>query len=166
MHSSQRRPGNGTDQQENPAPADRHTAQPTRPHASIPAEKASKLANDLSKKRALVIDDDASCRRLLAVLLSREGYDTDEAENGKIALDKLEQGEYDLIIADIHMPQLGGQALYAHLRSCTPHLARRIVFVTGDTVNEHVSEFLKSVSNPCLIKPFDLTDFSRIVREV
>ncbi len=58
--------------------------------------------------KILVCDDEALIREVIKEYLLLEGYEIDEAENGKIALDKINENEYDLVIMDIMMPKLDG----------------------------------------------------------
>ena len=56
----------------------------------------------MNLNKILVVDDDPNIREVLSVLLSSEGYEVEEAENGKIAIEKVYSGEaIDLIILDI-----------------------------------------------------------------
>ena len=63
---------------------------------------------DSSSKHILIVDDDASIRRLLKQELEYSGYTTDEAPDGLEALDKIKHKKYDLIILDVMMPGLSG----------------------------------------------------------
>jgi two-component system, NtrC family, response regulator AtoC len=62
-------------------------------------------------KRVLVVDDEEGMRHMLGVLLSRNGYSVQEAQNGKEALEKLRSGHIDLVLTDVRMPELDGPAL-------------------------------------------------------
>ena len=61
----------------------------------------------------LVIDDEPSVVRALTGLLRRDGYRVDTASNGRYALVQLQERLYDVILCDLHMPELDGQAFYA-----------------------------------------------------
>jgi two-component system response regulator PilR (NtrC family) len=58
--------------------------------------------------RILVADDERSIRELLAIVLRRDGYEVILAENGRTALNVLEQEPIDLLISDIKMPDMSG----------------------------------------------------------
>lgn len=66
--------------------------------------------------RILVVDDEEAMRHMLTVLLGQEGYDVDVAANGKVALEKVEEEGYDIILADIRMPKMNGKALLKELQ--------------------------------------------------
>jgi len=117
-------------------------------------------------KRVLVIDDDEGCRNLMTLALSREGHIADAVADGQAALKLLEGQGYDVIVADFHMPYLGGKAFYETVRARWPHLVERVVFITGDTVDKSIQSFLQTLPNPHLAKPFDLNDFVRAVEKL
>ncbi|HUP81733.1 MAG TPA: response regulator [Pirellula sp.] len=60
---------------------------------------------------ALVVDDDALIRQATARALRQEGFTCDMAENGVIALKKLQENSFDLAIVDLHMPEMNGHQL-------------------------------------------------------
>ena len=68
-----------------------------------------------TKKRLLIADDDDIIRMLLVDSLDYEGWVIEEAENGKIALDKLNLGSFDLVIIDCMMPYLTGMDVIGQL---------------------------------------------------
>jgi CheY-like chemotaxis protein len=70
------------------------------------------------------------------------------------------------VISDFRMPVLNGGEFYHQVRQLKPDLARRIIFLTGDVVNEETQEFLNSTGNPHLGKPFQLTTLEAVMLEV
>ena len=72
--------------------------------------------------------------QLLADILERDGHRVERALSGRDALARLGDGPVDLIISDLRMPDMDGPALYRALARERPELARRMVFVTGDTL--------------------------------
>ncbi len=115
------------------------------------------------RRRILVVDDEENIRKLLSGILSMDGHAVDTAKNGVQALERLSGARYDLLITDIKMPEMDGQALYQRLREVDADLARRTVFITGDTVSPETRVFLQNVQNPCLSKPFRLRDIREAV---
>lgn len=65
-------------------------------------------ASSSDKRKVLVVDDEGGMRHMLTVLLEREGYQIDSAENGKEGLDKIKEETYDLVLCDIRMPEMDG----------------------------------------------------------
>ena len=101
----------------------------------------------------------------LAYLLSRDGYAVNTASNGRLALEKIEQRAYDLILCDLRMPELDGPGLYRELEQRAPDLLKRMIFLTGDTLSSETSIFLKSADMPYLSKPFRAADVRRVVQQ-
>jgi len=67
-------------------------------------------------RRVLVVDDEENLRHMLTVLLKREGYEVSAVANGEAALAELEARSYDLVLADVRMPKMGGLELLEALR--------------------------------------------------
>ena len=61
-----------------------------------------------TRKHILVVDDDSYVRESTEEILRRKGYDVDTASDGKGALAKLGEADYDLILSDIKMPGMDG----------------------------------------------------------
>jgi DNA-binding NarL/FixJ family response regulator len=64
------------------------------------------------------------------------------------------------------MPGLNGRQVYEKLREANPALCRRIVFLSGDVVNEQMRRFLESEKRPCLAKPFALEEIHAAIKTV
>lgn len=69
-----------------------------------------------SLKRILIVDDETTISDLLKVYLTNEGYITDTSDNGKAALEKIENNSYDLAILDIMLPDIDGLQLLTTIR--------------------------------------------------
>ena len=68
-------------------------------------------------KKILVVDDTDFIRRLVSLILSLEGYDVVESVNGKDALKKLGDESIDMVVTDLHMPEMDGIELVREMRS-------------------------------------------------
>jgi len=115
-------------------------------------------------KKVLVIDDEEAILQMVQETLRSYGYQVDVACDGQSALRQLEEGHYDLALCDWRMPGLNGQQVYEHFRASNPALAERIVFMTGDVVNDHAQKFLEERKKVCLTKPFSLEEFRVTIR--
>ncbi len=131
------------------------------PEAEAPAPVPTSTGRHL-----LIIDDEPDIVNVLKCVLEETGYTIETANNGNQALQRLSNRNYDVILSDMRMPDLDGQALYVRIRDKYPTLARRVIFVTGDTVSEKTREFLQSTGNRWLSKPFHITDVINIVEDV
>jgi PAS domain S-box-containing protein len=88
------------------------------------------------QKMALVVEDDPAARETMARTLQGDGWEVDEAENGKIALEKTEQQEFSLILLDLMMPVMDGFEFLERLRSSEyPSANCPIIIVTAMELN-------------------------------
>jgi two-component system NtrC family sensor kinase len=117
------------------------------------------------EKTILVVDDEPGITSALAYLLRRHGYHVDTASNGRLALHKLRGRAYDLILCDLRMPELDGPGLYRELEQHLPHLLRRVIFLTGDTLSPEAREFLEQAGGLRLNKPFRAAEVRRAVQQ-
>ncbi len=113
----------------------------------------------------LVVDDEPEIAGVLADMLAADGHQVETAANGVLALDKLRERGYDLILSDLRMPELDGPGFYRELEHRHPALRRRLIFVTGDVLNPETREFLERTSAPTVSKPFDLAEIRRVVQQ-
>jgi signal transduction histidine kinase/CheY-like chemotaxis protein len=109
--------------------------------------------------RVLVVDDEEWILQLTEELLRAEGYDVATANSGEKALKLIEAGAFDAIVCDWKMPGLNGMHLYEQLRETRPAAADRMLFMTGDVINEIFQKFLARCARTCLSKPFAIEDF-------
>jgi CheY-like chemotaxis protein len=114
----------------------------------------------------LVIDDEPAIASALAYLLSRAGHMVETAANGRLALAKLDERAFDLILCDLRMPELDGPGFYRELSQRHPQLLPRTIFLTGDTLSPEVRVFLEQVGVPRLHKPFRAAEVRRIVHQM
>ena len=119
-----------------------------------------------SRHRLLIVDDEPGIRDVLQEILNSSGYEVDTAGNGNEALERITPGRYDVIISDLCMPEMDGEQFYAKVHDSQPVLAKRMVFVTGDTVSPKSRAFLEATGNLWLAKPFNISDVERVVRDL
>jgi CheY-like chemotaxis protein len=82
------------------------------------------------------------------------------------AQEKIQHQRYDLILGDLHMPQLNGVGLYLALTQRLDRLFERIIFLTGSTGSSELHRFLKETGLPVLRKPFAPVELQPLVRQV
>ena len=104
--------------------------------------------------RLLIVDDEPEIAELIGEMLAGAGYEVMTAESGAVALAMLEEARFDAIVSDLHMPDLDGAGLWREVRRHHPQLARRMLFVTGDTLSPTARQFLNEARCDSLNKPF------------
>jgi CheY-like chemotaxis protein len=129
--------------------------------APAPAPHPSRVS-----ARVLVLDDEQCVADLLSEMLDVLGHQPAICLSPVAALDMLRSTSFDLVISDFRMPVMNGEQFYHGLAKINPGLARRVIFLTGDVVNEQTQKFLASTGNPHLDKPFQLTRLEAVIADV
>ncbi|HEX4477231.1 MAG TPA: ATP-binding protein [Polyangiaceae bacterium] len=117
------------------------------------------------KMRVLVVDDEPLVGAMLRRMLAQR-HAVEVAASAEEALRMLDAAVFDAIVCDVMMPEMTGMDLYATLRKRDPSLASRMVFMTGGAFLPRVAEFLATLENPTLEKPFDLEMLTFALRQV
>jgi len=106
--------------------------------------------------RLLVVDDEPVLAAALGRSLEPE-FEVEVLNNGRDAIARLRRAPFfDAILCDLIMPEMTGMDVYKVLKETDPDLVERIIFMTGGTFTQRARDFLASVPNPALDKPFDL----------
>lgn len=103
--------------------------------------------------RILVVDDETGVAEMIGDILIDAGYGVQIFGDALEALKVLKTQTFDAIVSDIKMPGLDGPGFHSAVLALDPELARRIGFVTGDTLSPTVAAFLKGSGQPHLEKP-------------
>ena len=114
----------------------------------------------------LVVDSDDTIRDVLGQFFRAAGHRVIPARDGLEAFAILQQEPVDCIISETRVDRLSGEGLYAQVEQRLPHLARRFVFVSGDTQRPEVRDFLERSGRPVLPKPFDVELLAEAVSRV
>ena len=112
--------------------------------------------------RILVADDERSIRELLAIVLRRDGYEVILAENGRTALNVLEQEPVDLLISDIKMPDMSGVEVLRAAKQVDQDILG--IMITAFASTESAVEALRMGAYDYVSKPFDVDELKIIVR--
>lgn len=117
-------------------------------------------------RAVLIVDDEPDIAEMLGELLAPQGHRIDIAASGHEALGYLGATDYDVILSDLKMPDLDGPGLYRQLQQRYPHLLKRIVFITGDTLGMGASTFLAQTGCPLIEKPFVPSEVIQVVHRI
>jgi CheY-like chemotaxis protein len=127
----------------------------------VPGETA---APPRGHETVLVVDDDASLRRMLKATLTRNGYQVKEACSGEEAVEiwKHVAGRVDLLLTDMDMPEgMSGLDLAHRLREANARL--KVIISSGYVMDLNLN--LEQENIRCLFKPYAPADLARAVRE-
>ena len=112
----------------------------------------------------LVVDDDSSTRRMLELALRRKGFEVTCAANGEGALALLRERAFDILLSDIHMPDIDGIDLCRHARELRPLIG--LVLMTGFQTEESVLRAFRGGAAAYLRKPLELPILFRTLGQV
>jgi len=99
-----------------------------------------------SAKTILIVDDDDSIRDFLEFVVKKEGFKTEKAEDGEIALKKAEELHPDLILLDLMLPKLGGFEILKELQASDAGYTP-VVIITGKYMDRTTSELIRQEPN-------------------
>ncbi len=116
------------------------------------------------KASVLVVEDDPAIRRLVKMVLEREGYVVDMASDGVEAVLKLGIVDYDAIVLDLMMPNLDGFTFMSTIAERDPQRLNRII-VTSAASPALINERMRGAPFCMLPKPFDIGQLALRVRE-
>jgi DNA-binding NtrC family response regulator len=101
--------------------------------------------------RILLVDDEPGILRMFKTALTNYGFLTEEARDGREAMDRLARGTFDVIVSDINMPESGGLDFLRAVRE--RDLDVPVIMMTGKPSVESSSKALESGAFRCLTKP-------------
>jgi len=124
------------------------------------------LPENGGSETVLLVEDEESVRQLVRETLEAKGYKVIEAEDGEVAMQKLNElhEHLDMLITDVVMPGMSGRELAARLSATHPHT--RVLYLSGYTEDAIVHEGVLEPGTAFLQKPFTLQMLSRKVRQV
>ena len=142
------------------------------PYGAEPACKpAQPDASELKRKKLLLVEDNALNRELAQEILKEAGFAVDTAEDGEIAVRKMKQaadGQYDLILMDIQMPNMDGYEATRQIRAL-PDAAKAgipIFAMTANAFEEDRQNALKAGMDGHIAKPLDIPHLLHVLAEV
>ena len=115
----------------------------------------------------LLIEDERSVMDFIRTALERSGYALRTASSAAEGIRVLETGQFGGIISDMRTPGgASGADVHAWIVANRPELRERMLFITGDTVNEDTMKALLSTGVPYIEKPFRVQELIKIVEKI
>lgn len=111
----------------------------------------------------LIVDDDQGQRTVLQTILKREGYTIETAENGVVALEKIEDNLFDVVVSDMRMAQMSGRELLHEIKSKDPDLPVLIVTAYAE-INDAVDLVAREGAFYYLEKPIQIDALKKEIR--
>jgi two-component system, NtrC family, response regulator AtoC len=116
----------------------------------------------IAKTMVLVVDDDPTAYQLLREVLAQEGYQVETAESGREALEKAGTTFFDVVLADVRMPDLNGVEVLRGLKQLSPETV--VIMMTAFGSIETAIESIQQGAYDYISKPFKLDDVKLTVR--
>ena len=134
-------------------------------------DESDKEYSDLEGLNILVTEDNEINWEIISTLLSMYGINTERAENGRIAVEKMsqaEKGQYALIFMDIQMPEMNGLDATRAIRKLSDPWASSIpiIAMTADAFSENITECLEAGMNGHIAKPIDIKIVLKEIRRI
>jgi CheY-like chemotaxis protein len=113
----------------------------------------------------LLVEDNVLNQKLIFLTLSKYGFRIDVANNGKEALDKLENKSYDILLMDLMMPVMDGLEATRNIRKNDKETESKniIIGLTANTYDADRDKCLKEGMDEYMTKPFDIDVFKGII---
>jgi len=132
-----------------------------------PAHVNALAALCLTAQRALLVDDNRANRMIARAFMEKAQMQVTEADGGRAALAALISGEFDLVLLDIHMPEMDGMETLRHIRAMAPPIGTLpVIALTADAAPEDREHYLASGMDGYLSKPLGKDDLFREVERV
>lgn len=112
----------------------------------------------------LIAEDDRAVREFVSRALRQDGHDITAVGDGQQALNALEKGQFDMLLADIVMPQLDGVALALKAAKDYPDLP--VLLMTGYAAERQRAHNLDALIQDVISKPFTLQEIRKAVRKI
>ena len=110
------------------------------------------MASDL---RFLIVDDFSTMRRIVRNLLKESGFsDADEAEDGLVALHKLQASKFDFVVTDINLPNMNGFELLSAIKTDDKLKHLPVLMVTAEARKEDIVAAAQGGAAGYIVKPF------------
>jgi len=110
---------------------------------------------DRTSLKFLVVDDFSTMRRIVRNLLKELGFtNVEEAEDGAVALSKLRQGGFEVVVSDWNMPNMDGLTLLQTVRADAELKSLPFLMITAEAKKENIAAAVQAGASSCIAKPF------------
>jgi len=129
-------------------------------------EPVPELNNTQGKRTILYIEDNLSNLNLVQEILRQQPQiELLSAMQGRLGLDLARKHSPDLILLDLHLPDLNGWEVFSQLRGAETTQNIPVIVISADATPRQVQQFMSAGARDYLTKPLDVTKFSRVIEE-
>jgi len=112
----------------------------------------------------LIVDDEQIIRESASFILKKEGFQVEEAPNGKVAYEMFVEKSYDMVITDLEMPEMRGIDLLDKIKELSPHTI--VIIVTAYGSMETAIAALRKGANDYILKPIEFDELTIKIRRL
>jgi len=113
-------------------------------------------------QRVLIVDDEEMIRLLYRKELSRSGYNVDTASSGLEAIKKVSQGDFDVVVLDIELPDMSGLEVLQKLRKIDPETP----IIINSAFTTYKSDFQSWLADDYIVKSSDLDSLKQKIKQL
>jgi two-component system chemotaxis response regulator CheY len=119
------------------------------------------------KMKILVVDDFSTMRRIVRNLLKELGFtNVDEAEDGAVALQKLQTGGFEFVVTDWNMPNMDGLTLLQSIRKSPSLKHLPVLMITAEAKKENIIAAAQAGASGYIVKPFTAAVLSEKLQKI
>jgi len=119
------------------------------------------------KMKFLFVDDFSTMRRIVRNLLKELGFtNVDEAEDGQVALQKLNAMSFDFVVTDWNMPNMDGLTLLQHIRASPTLKHLPVLMITAEAKKENIIAAAQAGASGYIVKPFTASTLSEKLEKI
>jgi DNA-binding NtrC family response regulator len=113
------------------------------------------------QEKILVADDERHIAEGLQMLLADEGFEVDTATDGGVAWEKVQEGGYGVVLADLRMPEIDGLELFSRMRDAG--ISAEVIIITGEGTVESAKEAMRNGAYDYLEKPLKIDRLKELI---
>ncbi|WP_162937960.1 response regulator [Kiloniella sp. EL199] len=137
---------------------------PTKEEAESYKDKSKSVENVHDEKLQILLAEDNMVNAVIAkAFLKKFGHEVEHVENGRLAVNAIENKAYDLVLMDIHMPEMDGMEATFIIRKSKGSDVLPIIGVTAEAFTDRHREFKNSGMNDILTKPFTEQQLASVI---
>ena len=122
---------------------------------------------DRTSLKFLVVDDFSTMRRIVRNLLKELGFtNVEEAEDGAVALGKLQEGNFEFVVSDWNMPNMDGLTLLQNVRGDARLKTLPFLMITAEAKKENIIAAAQAGASGYIVKPFTAATLSEKLAKI
>ena len=132
-------------------------------HVTSNQNKIINSINNLKTVKVLLVEDNEINQMVTSEMIKQLGYDTEVVENGEVAITKVINSKFDIVLMDLQMPVMGGYEASRKIRETNTDIP--IIALSAETMPNTLEKIYASGMNDYISKPVDLSTLKEVLRK-